>query len=93
MTCSFYREDSLLHEQRGQEPAVTMFSPLPPTAPWCAHLYSPVTKYVATKIAGGPDRLCCDGDLAKCQVLLPHRPTKNDRPVKEPARRSRHPQR
>ena len=93
MACSFFREDRLLHEQRGQEPAVALFSPVPPAAPWCAHLYSPVTKYVATKIAGGPDRLRCGGDVAKCQVLPPHRPTKKDRGAKRPARRSQQPQR
>jgi len=37
-------------------------------AAWCAHLYSPVSKYVATTIAGGADKLQCHGDLAKCQV-------------------------
>ena len=70
MTCPFYRIDKVIVERRriirdgvGSQPPA-----LP--APWCAHLYSPVSKYVATHIVGGANQLRCGGDLDKCHIPL-----------------------
>jgi hypothetical protein len=71
--CPFYRRDRAAVERRRQRRA----NPSPPperAAAWCAHLYSPVSKYVATRIAGGADKLRCDGELARCQVRVAVRP-------------------
>jgi len=71
--CPFYRSDRAVFERRKLGRAYA--SPPPQrTAAWCAHLYSPVSKYVATRIAGGADKLQCNGDLAKCQVREALRP-------------------
>ena len=71
--CPFYRCDRTAFERRRLRRA---YPSAPPerNAAWCAHLYSPVSKYVATRIAGGADKLQCNGDLAKCQVREALRP-------------------
>jgi hypothetical protein len=71
--CPFYRRDRVFVERRRHRRANES---LPPelAAAWCAHLYSPVSKYVATRIAGGADKLQCTGDLTKCQVREAVRP-------------------
>jgi hypothetical protein len=71
--CPFYRVQQIVIERRRKrrdEDAVKA----PRPAPWCAHLYSPVTKYVATVIVGGSNKLRCGGDLDKCQVPPTRRP-------------------
>lgn len=72
--CPFYREDVASAERRRRrrddEPVAAPTLP----APWCAHLYSPVTRYVATMVAGGYRKLQCGGDLDKCQVHPRRRP-------------------
>lgn len=51
--CPFYRVEKILVERRrnardGQQ------SPAPPvSAPWCAHLYSPASRFLATRVVGG----------------------------------------
>ena len=71
--CPFYRHDRVCVERRRQRRAIQARPP-EVTAAWCAHLYSPVSKYMATRIAGGTDKLQCSGDLAKCQVREAVRP-------------------
>jgi hypothetical protein len=71
--CPFYRRDAASVERRRQR-RVNQSPPPNITAAWCAHLYSPVSKYVATRIAGGADKLRCSGDLTKCQVRESLRP-------------------
>jgi hypothetical protein len=72
--CPFYREDQVARERRKKRRLEAAGAPPPVAAPWCAHLYSPVTKYIATIVSGGHERLCCSGDLAKCQVRPSRRP-------------------
>ena len=62
--CPFYREQQVVPAERrssrrdggASEPAI-------PLAPWCAHLYSPVSRYVATRTLGGLSKLRCGGEL------------------------------
>ena len=71
--CPFYRRDRAFVERRKQwRPSQT--PPPEVLAAWCAHLYSPVSKFVATRITGGAAKLQCEGDLAKCQVREAVRP-------------------
>jgi hypothetical protein len=72
--CPFYREDQVVKERRQQRRAEAPGAPPAFAAPWCAHLYSPVTKYVATIVSGGHARLRCAGDLTRCQVRPSRRP-------------------
>jgi hypothetical protein len=71
--CPFYRLDRAIVERRRQRRSEHA-QPRPVPAAWCAHLYSPVSKYLATRIAGGADQLRCGGDLTKCQVRPLFRP-------------------
>jgi hypothetical protein len=73
MACPFYRLDKASVERRKQRRAGSL-QPPSLAAPWCAHLFSPVSKYVATRIVGGTEKLRCGGDLAKCQVSPSLRP-------------------
>jgi hypothetical protein len=73
-TCPFYRVDATQVERR-KSPRDDSRANLPAArAPWCAHLHSPVTKYVATVVAGGYRRLRCGGDLGNCQIQPTRRP-------------------
>ena len=73
-TCPFYRVDAAWVERR-KSPRDDSDTKAPAArAPWCAHLHTPVTKYVATVVAGGHRRLRCGGDLAKCQIQPTRRP-------------------
>ena len=73
-TCPFYRMDATTAERRKspRDDSVAK-APVAP-APWCAHLHSPVTKYVAIVVAGGHRRLQCGGELANCQIQPTRRP-------------------
>jgi hypothetical protein len=71
--CPFYRLDRTVIERRRQRRNAHA-EPPPVSAPWCAHLYSPVSKFVAMRIVGGAYKLRCAGDLAKCQVSPSLRP-------------------
>jgi hypothetical protein len=73
-TCPFYRVDAISTERRKspRDDSLAKAPVLP--APWCAHLHSPVTKYVATVVAGGHRRLKCGGELANCQIQPTRRP-------------------
>jgi hypothetical protein len=72
--CPFYRtaKVSAVERRRAARDGETV--PPPMEVSWCAHLYSPVTKYTATVIAGGWQKLLCAGDLTKCQVIPSQRP-------------------
>jgi hypothetical protein len=72
--CPFYREDQVAKERRQKRRTEAPGEPPVLAAPWCAHLYSPVTKYVATIVSGGHTRLRCAGELARCQVRPSRRP-------------------
>lgn len=72
--CPFYREATTSAERRKRRRTVEVPAMPDIKAPWCAHLYSPVTKYVAVVVAGGWQRLQCSGELAKCQVHPRRRP-------------------
>jgi hypothetical protein len=72
--CPFYREAALSNERRKSLRIDAPGTPPRVVAPWCAHLYSPVTKYVATIVSGGHERLKCTGDLGRCQVRPSRRP-------------------
>lgn len=72
--CPFYRIDRIQVERRkkARDEKASVMTDVP--APWCAHLYSPVGKYVATRIVGGANKLRCGGDLDKCQIPPTHGP-------------------
>jgi hypothetical protein len=72
--CPFYRTSPVTVERRRKARESGPAQPPVAAAPWCAHLYSPVTKYIATVIVGGADRLRCAGNLARCQVQASVRP-------------------
>jgi hypothetical protein len=71
--CPFYRLEQTFVERRKSRRSDATQTP-PAHAPWCAHLYSTVGKYVATRIAGGALRLQCEGDLNRCQIPPRQRP-------------------
>jgi hypothetical protein len=70
----YSRQDLVVMARRQQRRAEAPGAPPAFAAPWCAHLYSPVTKYVATIVSGGHARLRCAGDLTRCQVRPSRRP-------------------
>jgi hypothetical protein len=72
--CPFYRTSPVTVERRRTAREGRAARPPVTGAPWCAHLYSPVTKYIATVIVGGANKLRCAGDLAGCQVRENVRP-------------------
>ena len=73
-TCPFYRVNATSVERR-KSPRDDSVAKLPAlSAPWCAHLHSPVTKYVAITVAGGYRRLLCAGELTNCQIQPTRRP-------------------
>ena len=69
--CPFYRLEQTFVERRKFRRSGLQETP---GAPWCAHLYSTVGKYVATRIVGGAERLRCEGDLNRCQIPPRRRP-------------------
>ena len=71
--CPFYRLEQTFVERRKSRRSGTG-EPAKDRAPWCAHLYSTVGKYVATRIVGGAERLRCEGDLNRCQIPPRRRP-------------------
>jgi hypothetical protein len=72
--CPFYRTSPVTVERRRKARESGAAQPPVTAAPWCAHLYSPVTKYIATVIVGGADKLRCSGNLARCQIQASVRP-------------------
>jgi hypothetical protein len=72
--CPFYREEMVARERRRTRREAESDRPPKTSAAWCAHLYSPVSKYVAILVVGGATRLKCGGDLDRCQVRPMHRP-------------------
>jgi hypothetical protein len=72
--CPFYRTAVVTVERRRKkrDGGAARLPPMP--ADWCAHVYSPVTRHVATLIVGGPAKLKCAGQLEACQVLASRRP-------------------
>jgi hypothetical protein len=73
--CPFYRTDRIFVERRRKQRHADPVASTPEiAAPWCAHLYSPVSKYVATRIVGGANKLRCGGDLGSCEIPLALRP-------------------
>ena len=73
-TCPFYRVDATSAERRKSPRDDSAAKEPTLSAPWCAHLHSPVTKYVATIVAGGHRRLKCGGELGNCQIQPTRRP-------------------
>jgi hypothetical protein len=73
--CPFFRVECIKIERR-KKPREGTPAPMTGTvpAPWCAHLYSPVSKYLATRVVGGADKLRCGGDLEKCHIPVKQRP-------------------
>jgi hypothetical protein len=70
--CPFYRGAVALERRtrgRQQTQALSLMD-----APWCAHLFSPVTRYVTSVSMGSPRKLSCGGDICKCQVIASRRP-------------------
>jgi hypothetical protein len=72
--CPFYRTTKVTAVERRTVTREGDARPPPMDVPWCAHLYSPVSQYAATVIAGGSRKLLCAGALAKCQVIPSRRP-------------------
>jgi len=73
-TCPFYRMDATSAERRKSPRDDSVAKAPTVSAPWCAHLHSPVIKYVAITVAGGHLRLKCDGELTNCQIQPTRRP-------------------
>jgi hypothetical protein len=75
MTCPFYRVDKVVVERRRSlRDGLPAAEPPELPAPWCAHLHSPVSKFLATRIVGGADKLHCGGDLQCCDIPLTRGP-------------------
>jgi hypothetical protein len=72
--CPFYRADKIVVERRHRPRDGQPQSTPAVTAPWCAHLYSPVSKFVATRIVGGANKLRCGGELDRCDIPPARRP-------------------
>jgi hypothetical protein len=74
--CPFYRFAPVPAVERRRIPRDNAGNPPPPfDVPWCAHLYTPVTQFAATALAGGWRKLCCGGNVDKCEVIPSKRPT------------------
>ena len=72
--CPFYRTARVVGVERRRQPRNDAgLEPLL-DAPWCAHLFTPVSRYAGTALAGGWRRLACGGDLDKCAVVGSKRP-------------------
>lgn len=70
MACPFYRIDqSLVERRKSRRDGQSLSIP----APWCAHLHSPVTQYLATQVVGG-NKLPCKGELVRCAIGVELRP-------------------
>ena len=67
--CPFYRTTRVPAVERRRMPRDGRGSPPPLDAAWCAHLFTPVTRFAATTVAGGWGKLRCNGDLGRCEVL------------------------
>ena len=67
--CPFYRMTRVPAVERGRMPRDGPGSPRPLDAAWCAHLFTPMTRFAATTVAGGWGKLRCNGDLDRCEVL------------------------
>ena len=67
--CPFYRTANVPAVERRRIPRDNPGAPQPLDAPWCAHLYTPVTRFAATAFAGGWRKLLCAGDLGQCEVM------------------------
>ena len=63
----FYRIASVVGVERRRRTRKDVGLPPPVHAPWCAHLYTPVSRYATTAIAGGWRKLVCSGDLANAK--------------------------
>ena len=81
--CPFFRAEIIFVERRrahrihmSQTPAVS--------APWCAHLYSPVSRFLATNVVGGANKLRCGGELEKCHIPPQRRPKTYYNPAQVP---------
>jgi hypothetical protein len=72
--CPFYRTTRVTAVERRRVPRDNGGAPPPVDAPWCAHLYTPVTRFAATAFAGGWRKLLCGGDLGRCEVIPNNRP-------------------
>ena len=72
--CPFYRTTRVPAVERRRVPRDNGGAPPPVDAPWCAHLYTPVTRFAATAFAGGWRKLLCAGDLVRCEVNPSNRP-------------------
>jgi hypothetical protein len=74
--CPYYRVERMFFVERRTRRRVG--PPAPGidhrVAPWCAHLYSPVSQYLATRVVGGADKLRCAGELERCHIPLTRRP-------------------
>ena len=57
--CPFYRTANVPAVERRRIPRDNPGAPQPLDAPWCAHLYTPVTRVAATAFAGGWRKLLC----------------------------------
>jgi hypothetical protein len=71
--CAFYRVDKIFVERRRARREKDVTAPAI-RAPWCAHLYSPVSRFVATRVVGGANKLQCGGDLERCHIPPQRRP-------------------
>ena len=72
--CPFYRVEAVVVERRKQLRAGASLCGAARPAPWCAHLYSPVSRFAATRVVGGPDKLRCGGLIECCHVASKWRP-------------------
>ena len=72
--CPFYRTANVPAVERRRMPRDDVGSPPPLDAAWCAHLFTPVTRFAATAVAGGWRKLLCAGDLGQCEVMPSKRP-------------------
>jgi hypothetical protein len=73
--CPFYRLEAASIEGRKQLRAGGPETDTKRPAPWCAHLYSPVSRFTAMRVVGEPDRLRCGGQIECCQIASKRRPT------------------
>lgn len=71
--CPFYRNGVAAVERRSSARQQAQASPLL-DPPWCAHLFSPVTRCVTSVSIGSFRKLSCGGDIGKCQVIASQRP-------------------
>ena len=71
--CPFYRNAVTSVQAASSARQQTQALPLV-DAPWCAHLFSPVTRHVTSVSISSPRKLSCGGDICKCQVIASQRP-------------------